>query len=54
MAKTIQRDVYMAERIQLRCTEQDKELLRKAARANGANVATLVRQSLIKQGLIKP
>ncbi|EAU73008.1 hypothetical protein RS9916_25894 [Synechococcus sp. RS9916] len=54
MAKTIQRDAYMAVRIQLRCAEQDKELLRIVARKNGANVATLVRQSLIKQALVKP
>ncbi len=52
--KTIQRDERMEERVVMRATSTDISQLKKAARMNGTNVATLLRQSLIKQGYLKP
>ncbi len=54
MAKTIQRDERMEERVVMRATSSDLIQLKKAARMNGTNVATLLRQSLIKQGHLNP
>ncbi len=54
MAKTIQRSVHMDERVVMRATSFDIIQLKAAARANGTNVATLIRQTLIKQGFITP
>ncbi len=54
MAKTIQRAVHMDERVVMRATSFDIIQLKAAARANGTNVATLIRQTLIKQGFITP
>ena len=54
MAKTIQRDERMEERVVMRATSADLTQLKKAARLNGTNVATLLRQALIKQGHLLP
>ena len=54
MAKTIQRGTLMDERVVMRATSFDLIELKKAARANGTNVATLLRQALIKQGHLTP
>ena len=52
--KTIQRDVLMDQRVVMRATPDDITQLKQAARANGTNVATLLRQALIKEGHLKP
>ena len=44
----------MEERVVMRATSADITQLKKAARMNGTNVATLLRQSLIKQGYLTP
>ena len=54
MAKTIQRDERMEERVVMRATPSDLQQLKHQARLNGTNVATLLRQALIKQGHLKP
>jgi predicted DNA binding CopG/RHH family protein len=54
MAKTIQRDARMDSKVVMRATSDDLIQLKKAARLNGTNVATLLRQSLIKLGHLNP
>ena len=54
MAKTNQRGERMEERVVMRATSSDLEQLKHSARMNGTNVATLLRQSLIKQGFLIP
>ncbi len=54
MAKTIQRGELMEAKVVMRATTADVAELKKAARANGTNVATLLRQCLIKQGHLTP
>ena len=51
MAKTIQRDERMEESVDMRATSADLTQLKKAVRLNGTNVATLLRQSLITDGV---
>ena len=54
MAKTIQRDARMDSKVVMRATSDDLIQLKKAARWSGTNVATLLRQPLIKLGYLNP
>ena len=54
MAKIIQRDARMDSKVVMRATSDDLIQLKKAARLNGTDVATLLLQSLINQGHLNP
>jgi hypothetical protein len=54
MSRTIERSAKMNEIIAVKAHQEDVALLKLAAQRAGTNVSNLIRQTLIKNGLINP